>query len=327
MDNSLKFKELREKYKEFIFESYNISEDSDSIMLEYVFKIPDCATFNPKIKILKKNMKLKNIDSEKVKNMVFHIGLIELISYWKCTCSPKVIIKCGRLNENQKNWFKKLYFYGLGELFFTNGIKVSIDKFMEIVCEGEKIDVQEENDNLEGYIVPIGGGKDSIVTLETLNVDRKKDYALIINPKPVTLECAKAAGFDTDNIIEVYRNIDQNLIELNKQGYINGHTPFSSLLAFLSYFIAYISGKKYVALSNESSANESNVLGEKINHQYSKSYEFEEDFANYSKDYLKGNVKYFSFLRPLNELQIAKIFSKYKKYHKIFKSCNVRKQK
>lgn len=66
-------------------------------------------------------------------------------------------------------------------------------------------------------------------------------------------------------------------------------------------------------------------FGEKINHQYSKSYEFEMDFEDYSKKYLKGNVKYFSFLRPLNELQIAKIFSKHKKYHKIFKSCNVRK--
>ena len=68
------------------------------------------------------------------------------------------------------------------------------------------------------------------------------------------------------------------------------------------------------------------LFGEKINHQYSKSYEFEKDFTTYAEKYLKGNVKYFSFLRPLNELQIAKIFSKYKKYHKIFKSCNVRKQ-
>ena len=81
--------------------------------------------------------------------------------------------------------------------------------------------------------------------------------------------------------------------------------------------------KKYIALSNESSANESNVVGEKINHQYSKSFEFECDFENYSNKYLKTPVKYFSFLRPLNELQIAKIFSKHEKYHKVFKSCNV----
>lgn len=66
------------------------------------------------------------------------------------------------------------------------------------------------------------------------------------------------------------------------------------------------------------------LFGEKVNHQYSKTYEFENDFAEYSKKYLKANVKYFSFLRPLNEMQIAKIFSRYTKYHKVFKSCNVR---
>ena len=81
--------------------------------------------------------------------------------------------------------------------------------------------------------------------------------------------------------------------------------------------------KKYIALSNENSANESNVVGEKINHQYSKSFEYECDFEKYSEKYLKAPVKYFSFLRPLNELQIAKIFSKHEKYHQTFKSCNV----
>ena len=78
-----------------------------------------------------------------------------------------------------------------------------------------------------------------------------------------------------------------------------------------------------MALSNESSANESNVQGEKINHQYSKSFEFENDFRKYYNKYLKRNVEYFSFLRPLNELQIAMAFSKFEKYHTIFKSCNV----
>lgn len=323
MNNSLKFEELRKKYNEFIYEDYNIEENEKEILITYRFKIPNCIEFNPNIKILKKNMKLKSLEGNKIKNMVFSIGLIELISYWKCTCSPRVIIKCGSLNEEQKAWIKKLYFYGLGELFFRNEIKTNIDEFMEISCEGEKLEVEEEKDNLEGYIVPIGGGKDSCVTLETLNIDTKRDYTLIVNPKPVTLECAKIAGFDNPHIIEVYRTIDKNLLELNKKGFINGHTPFSSMLAFLSYFIAYITNKKYIALSNENSANESNVLGEKINHQYSKSYEFEQDFMYYAERYLKGNIKYFSFLRPLNELQIAKLFSKHKKYHKIFKSCNV----
>lgn len=323
MDSSVKFKDLREKYQEFVFKDYSIKENENEIILEYEFEITGCAKFKPTIKILKKNIKLKNIKENKIKNMVFHIGLVELISYWKCTCSPKVIIKCGFLNKEQVDWFKKLYFYGLGELFYTNGIKTSIDEFMEITCEGEEIKVESEKDMQEGYIVPIGGGKDSAVTLETLNLDRKKDFCSMVNPKNVMLECAKLAGFDNDHIIEMYRKIDPKLIELNKEGFINGHTPFSSLLAFLNYFVAYITGKKYIALSNENSANESNVVGEKINHQYSKSYEFENDFYMYSEKYLKGNVKYFSFLRPLSELQIAKIFSRLKKYHHVFKSCNV----
>ena len=325
MDKTKQFKQYREMYKEFYYNSYLINQDEEAIHIEYEFEIPGLTKFNPKLKILKKNLKLKNIETKYVQNMVFHIGLIELVSYWKSTCSPRVIIKCGYLNEEQIAWWKKLYFYGLGELFFTNNIETNIEEFMQITCleKENKLEYEEIQEQSEGYIIPIGGGKDSVVTLETLKVDRKKDYCLIINPKPVTLECAKIAGFENENIIEVYRTIDKNLIDLNQKGFINGHTPFSAMLAYVSYFIAYLLSKKYIALSNENSANESNVLGKKINHQYSKSFEFECDFEKYANKYLKAPVKYFSFLRPLNELHIAKIFSKQEKYHLVFKSCNV----
>ena len=325
MDNSLLFKKYREDYKNFYYNSYSINEDNDAIYIEFEFEIENLTKFNPKLKILKKDFKLKDINSKYVQNMVFHIGLVELISYWKCTCSPVVNIKCGYLNENQIAWWKKLYFYGLGELFFTNNIKTNMQEFMTIKCESgnNEFEYEDINDQSSGYIVPIGGGKDSVVTLETLKVNKNEDYCLIINPKPVTLKCAEIAGFGNNNIIEIFRTIDKNLIDLNKKGFINGHTPFSAMLAYVSYLVAYLLGKKYVALSNENSANESNVVGEKINHQYSKSFEFECDFENYANEYLKAPVKYFSFLRPLNELQIAKIFSKKEMYHTTFKSCNV----
>jgi len=323
-DNSNKFHELREKYNTFIFEDYVVSDNETDIHITYNFSIPNLATFSPEIRILKKDICKNYINNTYINNFVFHIGLIELISYWKCTCSPNVIIKCGYLNEEQINWFKKLYFYGLGELFYTNNINTTMEDFMSIKCESsfEPIPADLNNINFDGYIIPIGGGKDSVVTLEALK-DTESNYCLIINPNFITLNCAKLAGYEQNRIIEVIRRIDKNLLNLNNQGFINGHTPFSSLLAFLSYFIAFLSGKKYIALSNESSANESNVKGEKINHQYSKSYEFEKDFEFYSNKYLKAPVKYFSFLRPLNELQIAMLFSKHEKYHSTFKSCNV----
>ena len=129
-------------------------------------------------------------------------------------------------------------------------------------------------------------------------------------------------GFSRASIIEVNRTIDKNLIELNKQGFLNGHTPFSAMVAFLTYTIAFMLDKKYIALSNEDSANETNVENENINHQYSKTLEFENDFRWYANNYLKAGSEYFSFLRPISELQIAMIFARNEKYHKIFKSCN-----
>ena len=325
MDNFLKFKKFREQYKEFYYNSYSIIEDKESIIIEFEFEIPNLAIFHPTTKILKKQMHFKDINTKQAKNMAFHIGLIELISYWKSVCCPQIVIKCGYLCDEQIQWWKKLYFYGLGELFYTNNIKTTFEEFVNIKCDKEKNELfyNSIEDKSDGYIVPIGGGKDSVVTLETLKIDKEKDYCLIINPKPVTLKCAEIAGMDNNHIIEIYRTIDKRLIELNSQGMINGHTPFSAMLAFTSYFVAYLLSKKYIALSNENSANESNVIGEKVNHQYSKSFEFEKDFEEYSNKYLKAPVKYFSFLRPLNELQIAKIFSKHEKYHKTFKSCNV----
>lgn len=325
MDKSLEFDKFRSEYKEFYYNSFSLTEDGDAIFLEYDFEIPGLTNFNPKIKILKKNMNFKSIDTVYAKNMAFNIGMIELISYWKCCCSPKIIVKCGFLDNNQINFWKKIYFYGLGELFFTNNIKTDIESFVNIEClkNDNEFNYKVIEDESDGYIVPIGGGKDSVVTLETLKINKNRDFALIINPKPVTRKCAEIAGLADNNIIEVYRAIDKRLIDLNSRGFINGHTPFSAMLAFVSYFVAYLLSKKYIALSNENSANESNVVGEKINHQYSKSFEFECDFENYASNYLKAPVKYFSFLRPLNELQIAKIFSKHEKYHLTFKSCNV----
>ena len=115
----------------------------------------------------------------------------------------------------------------------------------------------------------------------------------------------------------------KKIIELNKEGFLNGHTPFSAIVAFTSFLCAYLSNKKYIILSNEDSANQSTVIGTNINHQYSKTYEFENDFNNYTKKYFNIDIKYFSLLRPLTEFQIGMLFSKIEKYHKTFKSCNL----
>lgn len=318
------FNNLRQKHKEFIYKSYSIENLENKILIKYCFEIPNLSIFEPKIEILKKNIEFKDVNSEIVKNMVFNLGMVELISYWKCACPENIIIKCGNLKEEQVEWFKKLYYLGLGEFRYINNIKISKQEMLNIKCENkEEFSINKNLDKLKGVIIPIGGGKDSTVTLELLDKRKEDNYCLMIGGKEPAIKSAKIAGYNDDQIIEINRIIDSKLIDLNKQGYLNGHTPFSAMLAFLSYLISYLTGKKYVALSNESSANETNIEGENINHQYSKTFEFEQDFSYYSNKYLKANVEYFSMLRPLNELQIAMFFAKNEKYHKIFKSCNV----
>lgn len=323
MQNHEKFLELRNKYPDFIYEKYEIIEEENNYKLIFTFNIPNLATFTPTTTIPKKGLKNTNINQEYFNELVFHIGLIELVSYFKCTCSPNVIIKCGYLNAEQINWFKKLYYNGLGEFLYLNGINITEEKLMHITCLKEKVELPNINYQGIGNLIPIGGGKDSVVTLELLNHEKENNSPFIINPKEVTINCCKAGGYLEDDIISVKRTIDKNLIELNKQGFLNGHTPFSSLVAFLTYLCAYLSGKRYILLSNEASANEPTVPGTNINHQYSKTYEFESDFNLYTKKYFNIEIDYFSFLRPLHEIQIGMLFSKFKKYHNVVRSCNV----
>lgn len=317
------FLNLREKYKEFIYHSYEIKEDSDKIQIKYEFEIPNLTKFEPKIIIQKKNIKFKSVNNDYIKYLAFNLGMVELISYWKCACPKNVIIKCGYLDEFQIEWFKKLYYYGLGEYRYINKINISQEEMMNIIVEAKSKEIEIPHTNRKGAIIPVGGGKDSTVTLELLKEYKNDNYCLIIGSKEPSMKCAEIAGYENDKIIEISRIIDENLKKLNSQGFLNGHTPFSAMLAFLSYLVATLTDKKYIALSNESSANESNVAGEKINHQYSKSYEFEQDFTNYVKKYFSDEVKYFSMLRAISELQIAMLFSKNEKYHKVFRSCNV----
>ena len=312
-----KYNEYRKKYPNFIFNSYEIIDNIENYKIVYNFEIEGLEVFNPTIEISKNIIKdINEIDNY----FIFHIGMIELISYWKCTCSPNVIIKADYISVEQLQFFKKLYFHGLGEFFYLNNIDPDYDTFMNIKCVHEEKEMPKIDIKTDGCLIPIGGGKDSNVTLEILK-KYNNDY-FIINPKEVSIKCAEIAN-NSNNIVTIKRTIDKRLLDLNSKGYLNGHTPFSAYVAFTSYYMAYKTGKKYITLSNENSANESTVLGTKINHQYSKTYEFECDFNNYTNKYFGCDIKYFSFLRPLSELQIAMLFSQYKKYHNVFKSCNV----
>ena len=324
IENIDKYNALRKQYPTFCYQSFEYDITPEGMKITFLFTIGETITFMPTITIPQREFyKWNGITKEQYDLLVFNIGMIELISYWKATCSPTIVMKPYSLNEEQIKFWQKLYYNGLSEFFYINGINSTIDDFVNIktesTCELSKTHFATTN----SYIVPIGGGKDSVVTLEILSQAGKDICPMIINPRGATLDCAHIAGYERPDFIEIQRTIHPKLLELNAQGFLNGHTPFSAMLAFHSLLVAAITGRKHIALSNESSANESTIVGTNVNHQYSKSLEFENDFRSYVSSYITDDINYFSFLRPLSELQIAMFFAKNEKYFDVFKSCNV----
>lgn len=318
-----KFENYRDEFSKFKYASYKIVETERSVDVEYEFEIVGLAKFCPSWSFPKpRDFSVKcDLTFEK---LAFSLGMAEAVSYWKATCSPVVRVECGELNDDQVKWWKKLWFMGLGEFFYVNGINAEISDFVDIQpvgrFENSQTAVREE---LSGALVPIGGGKDSALTLETLTSAGVKCRCYAINKRNSIIETVRTAGLSDETLITAKRKFDRSLIELNSKGYLNGHTPFSAIVAFSAEITAYINRLNFIVLSNEDSANESTVIGKNVNHQYSKSFEFEQDFHTYEAKYLDTGIGYFSFLRPLAEFQIAKMFVSHKKYLPIFRSCNL----
>ncbi len=317
------FINIRKKFQYFIFENYHVSRNDSQLTARFFFNLSDKYFFEPEIIIPFKYFFTDNaFDREIINDLVFHIGMVELISYWKAACPPEIIIKPRHLNETQVKWWKKLYYNGLGEFFYTNKINISSDTFAKIYPDKTAGNKPFSFKTKNRIIVPVGGGKDSVVTLELLKKAGMPVIPFMLNPRNASLDCAKKAGFSRKNIFEVHRAIHPQLLELNKKGFLNGHTPFSALLAFISLLAAYLNKTGNIALSNEASANEPTVRNSAVNHQYSKSFEFEKDFRDYVSSYISEDFNYFSFLRPLSEFRIAGLFSGFHEYHNVFRSCN-----
>ena len=322
--------DLRKKYPEFIYESYQVDRDAEGIHVKYVYKLGE-HSFEPTVNVSVSDIRFFDFNIPFIEYLFFNFGIINAINYYKLSCAPKFTVKAGPLDDKQKEFFKKLFYNGLGEFMYVNQLNIPYEDFMEIEAEEppeEHPDYEFEDFHPSGNLIPVGGGKDSVVTLEALQSMHVDNLCLQYNrdiypENTAAHNCIRLANYSTDYIADFNLTLDKHMLDLNKQGFYNGHIPFSSCLAFAAYIMAYLNSKEYIVLSNEASANEGNIAGTNINHQYSKSFEFENDFQNYCNEYFTPKIKYFSLLRCINEYIIVQKFLKFPRYLDIFRSCNV----
>ncbi len=242
------------------------------------------------------------------------------ISYWKLYCPEEIKVGNISLTKQQADFWNEVYTKGLGEFFYKN--KIDFRGLINFPYSNdsteEAVSFQRKNRSLVG----VGGGKDSIVTGELLKKSQKEFVGFSLNPKDLQENIIKKMGIES---VSIKRVLDPQIFQLNKRGDVyNGHVPISAIYAFTALFAALLADYKYIIVSNEKSANYGNVeyLGNMVNHQWSKSEEFEMLVRNYIKDYITPDIIYFSLLRPYHEIKIAQIFSGFSQYFSDFSSCN-----
>jgi hypothetical protein len=242
------------------------------------------------------------------------------VSYFKLRAPLEIVASEIVLSEAERAFAIDVYENGLGEFYARNNLirfgKLSIAAPLDSQATRPAVTLPNRT------LLPIGGGKDSLVSVDLLSHVGMDFTPFAVNPKGPILTSVDKIGMAP---LYVTRTLDPEMIRLGKEpGYYNGHVPSTAINSMIAALCALLYGYNQIVLSNERSASEGNVEfdGRETNHQYSKSLGFELLIASILSDATGGALKYFSLLRPYSEARIASLFTHENKFDHVFSSCN-----
>ena len=262
----------------------------------------------------------RDVPAELLERMLNDVHLMLGISYYKLYCPPEIRMN-RTLTKKQADFWNTVYRKGLGEFAYRNNLDLR-DRIRFPFAENFAAPASLEIARSDRALVGVGGGKDSIVAIELLKEKIPRDGFVV--ETYATHEIADGvAQVAAIHSVKVRRSLDTKVFE-RLPGSYSGHIPISAVYAFLGALAATLYDYRYVVMSNEHSSNFGNVEhhGETVNHQWSKSVEFEQLFNEYIQTYLTDSITYFSLMRPLYEIRIAELFARYPNYFQHFSSCN-----
>ncbi|MDO1530600.1 UDP-N-acetyl-alpha-D-muramoyl-L-alanyl-L-glutamate epimerase [Fulvimonas sp. R45] len=261
------------------------------------------------------------------------LHLVAGVSYYKAGVPPRIEVADGPLDAATADLLDALYLHGLAEFAYRNGLDLrgrisfprSATSPSPLRGEGRGEGPTSPHAPPLGLpkrtLVPIGGGKDSLVAVEAIKSIGGDATAVWVGNSPLIAACAGRTGLPTLNI---QRELAPGLFELNRLGAWNGHIPVTAVNSAILAVAAVLYGHDSIAFANERSASAATLEydGQQVNHQWSKGYAFEQLLGEWLHTHVAADLDYCSLLRPYSELAITRAFARLPQYFEAFSSCN-----
>jgi len=258
------------------------------------------------------------------------LHLIAGVSYYKAAVPGEISIEDYAVDRETADLLQVIYRNGLGEFAYRNGIDLDGRIVFPAAAPDRAHEAPAPRDPRDQgagpALVAIGGGKDSLVTIEALRAAGVAQTVTWVGGSQLIAACAARTGLPTLNI---GRQLAPQLFDFNRRGAWNGHIPVTAVNSAILVLAAVLRGDRQVVFSNERSASYGSIItladgsgtGE-VNHQWSKGWEFERLFGEHVARQVAAGLHYYSLLRPLSELAVARQFARGDRYDAWFSSCN-----
>src|SRR6202044_2972624 len=126
------------------------------------------------------------------------LHLIAGVSYYKAGVPPKIEVADGPLDDGTADLLDALYLHGLAEFAYRNGLdlrgRIAFPRGAAAQPGAAALGLPQRT------LVPIGGGKDSLVAVEAIKSIGGEATAVWVGNSPLIAACAERTGLPTLNI-------------------------------------------------------------------------------------------------------------------------------
>ena len=298
------FRFIRHTYSNGVVELVYAFDDGDELIEKIHF--PDAPTLPPEC-------------ADAFARALQLLHLIAGVSYYKAGVPPTIEVIDGPLDDATADVLDALYLHGLAEFAYRNGLdlrgRIAFPRGGSALPAAASLGLPQRT------LVPIGGGKDSLVAVEAIKAIGGDATAVWVGNSPLIAACAERTGLP---MLNIQRELAPGLFELNRLGAWNGHIPVTAVNSAILAVAAVLYGYDSIAFANERSASVATLEydGLQVNHQWSKGYAFEQLLGDWLHTHVAADLDYCSLLRPYSELAITRAFAKLTPYFDTFSSCN-----